>query len=93
MVLAAPAVLAVTPIERRGFVSGAIFAGVGLGVVVSGTLMPVLLSAGGAYAAWMGLGALSLLATLIAWNGWPLQASSQMANGNGLARPVRKRRD
>ena len=85
MVLAAPAVLAATPVERRGFISGAIFAGVGLGVVISGTLMPFLLSAGGAYAAWIGLGALSLLATVIAWNGWPPQASSAMVNGNGLA--------
>ena len=48
--------------------------------------MPFLLSAGGAYAAWMGLGALSLLATVIAWNGWPQQASSAMINGNGSAR-------
>jgi len=85
MVLAAPAVLAATPVERRGFISGAIFAGVGLGVVVSGTLMPFLLSAGGAYAAWMGLAALSMLATLIAWNGWPPRASGPMINGNDSA--------
>ena len=89
MVLAAPAVLAATPAARRGFISGAIFAGVGLGVVVSGTLMPFLLRAGGAYAAWLGLAALSLLATVIAWSGWPSQASGLAINGNGAAQGPR----
>jgi MFS family permease len=75
IVLAAPAVLAATPRERRGLVGGAIFAGVGLGVVASGTFVPFLLDAGGPAGAWIGLGALSLLLSLAAWNGWPRQVT------------------
>ena len=70
-VLAAPAVLAGTPRERRGVVSGAIFAGVGLGIVASGTLVPFLLDAGGPLAVWIGLGVLAALLSLAAWSGWP----------------------
>lgn len=70
MVVAAPTVLAhVTP-SRRGIVSGAIFAGLGLGIAASGTLVPLLLRQGLAQT-WIGLGVLSLLLTALAWRGWP----------------------
>jgi len=83
IVLAAPTVLAATPPERRGMIGGAIFAGVGLGVVASGTLMPYLLDIGGPEGAWLGLGALSLLLTLAAWTGWP-QAAAVTDAGAGV---------
>lgn len=70
MVLAAPAVLAHVPAARRGLLGGFIFMGVGLGVVASGSLVPLLL-ASGLRAAWFGLGGLSLALTLLAWGGWP----------------------
>ena len=70
MVLAAPSVLVHVPPGRRGIVGGVIFMGVGLGIVASGSLVPLLL-AEGLRAAWLGLGALSLLLTLLAWGGWP----------------------
>ncbi len=70
MVLAAPTVLPHVPHQRRGVASGAIFAGVGLGIAASGTLVPLLLRQGLALT-WCGLGALSLLLTLVAWGGWP----------------------
>lgn len=70
MVLAAPTVLPHVPHRRRGVASGAIFAGVGLGIAASGTLVPLLLR-GGLADAWYGLGALSLVLTLVAWAGWP----------------------
>jgi predicted MFS family arabinose efflux permease len=70
MVLAAPTVLAHVSQRRRGVASGAVFAGVGLGIVASGTLVPLLLREGLAQA-WYGLGALSLLLTVVAWAGWP----------------------
>jgi predicted MFS family arabinose efflux permease len=74
MVLAALAVLPHVPSSRRGLAGGAIFTGVGLGVVASGTLVPVLLNLGLA-STWEALGVLSLALTLLAWAGWPKEIS------------------
>ena len=74
MVLAAPTVLPhITP-SRRGLASGVIFMGVGLGIAASGSLVPLLLREG-LKEAWLGLGALSLVLTLLAWSGWPRQGA------------------
>jgi predicted MFS family arabinose efflux permease len=70
MVLAAPTVLPHVPPARRGLAGGAIFTGVGLGIMASGTVVPLLLQAG-LVETWCGLGALSLLLTALAWGGWP----------------------
>jgi predicted MFS family arabinose efflux permease len=70
MVLAAPTVLPSISPSRRGLAGGAIFMGVGAGIVASGTLVPLLLQLG-LSAAWFGLGALSLLLMVIGWGGWP----------------------
>ena len=70
MVLAATVVLPHASRSRRGFVGGVIFAGVGLGIAISGTLVPLLLRQGLAQS-WVGLGVLSGLLTLISWANWP----------------------
>jgi predicted MFS family arabinose efflux permease len=70
MVLAAPTVLPSISASRRGLAGGAIFMGVGAGIVASGTLVPLLLQLS-VRAAWFGLGALSLLLMVIGWSGWP----------------------
>lgn len=70
MVLGPPNALALVPPERRGFMGGVIFTGVGLGIAGSGLLMPWLL-AGGVRAAWLGLGVLTLLLAAAAWRGFP----------------------
>ncbi|MBN8950722.1 MULTISPECIES: YbfB/YjiJ family MFS transporter [unclassified Rhizobium] len=70
MVLAAPAVLPLIASARRGLAGGVIFMGIGAGVALSGTLVPLLLQQG-LRETWFGLGALSLLLTIIAWSGWP----------------------
>lgn len=70
MVLAATLVLPHVPPARRGLAGGAIFMGVGLGIAASGTLVPRLLPLG-LPQVWGGLGALSLVLTLVAWSGWP----------------------
>lgn len=79
MVLAAPTVLAhVTP-QQRGLASGMIFAGIGLGIAASGTLVPLLLRQG-VGAAWVGLAVLSLVLTVLAWHGWPANAPAAAAS-------------
>jgi predicted MFS family arabinose efflux permease len=73
MVLAASLVLPHISPTRRGIVGGVIFAGVGLGVAASGTLVPLLLQQG-LRESWYGLGVLSGLLTLVSWTSWPREA-------------------
>ncbi len=70
MVLAASTILPHTAANKRGLVGGVIFAGIGLGVAASGTLVPLLLQQG-LMQAWIGLGALSAMLTLASWKAWP----------------------
>ncbi|WP_233851979.1 YbfB/YjiJ family MFS transporter [Paraburkholderia sp. HD33-4] len=74
MVLAAPTILAHVPAARRGFASGGIFTGIGLGIAASGTIVPILLRQG-LTTTWLGLAAVSLLLSAVAWNGWPEHAA------------------
>jgi len=70
MILAAPTILPHVRHSRHGVVGGAIFMGVGLGIVASGTLVPMLVRIG-LVQAWLGLGALATLSTASGWSGWP----------------------
>ena len=79
MVLAASLVLPHTSPARRGIVGGVIFAGVGLGVAASGTLVPLLLQQG-LRESWYGLGVLSGLLTLVSWTSWPRQSAPAHAH-------------
>lgn len=72
MVLGAPSILAHVPPARRGLVSGVIFAGIGLGVVASASLVPLLLRMG-LQQTWLGLGVVSLALTGLGWRGWPAE--------------------
>jgi predicted MFS family arabinose efflux permease len=80
MVLAAPAVLAHVPPERRGIVSGAIFAGLGAGVAISGTLVPLLLRLG-LVETWCGLGLFSAILAATAWTGFPADVAAAAGAG------------
>jgi predicted MFS family arabinose efflux permease len=70
MALAAPTVLPHVPPARRGVAGGVIFTGVGLGIAASGTVVPLLLR-WGLVQTWCGLGAIAVVLTALAWNGWP----------------------
>ncbi|MGZ9720482.1 YbfB/YjiJ family MFS transporter [Rhizobium miluonense] len=78
MVLAAPTVLPLVAPSRRGLAGGVIFMGIGAGVALSGTLVPLLLQQG-LRETWLGLVALSLLLTAIAWTGWPRDGAASPA--------------
>ena len=84
MVLAAPTVLPHVPPARRGLAGGAICTGVGLGIMASGTVVPLLLQAG-LVVTWCGLGVLSMLLTGLAWSSWP-PAESATATPTAAAR-------
>lgn len=62
MVLVPPSILRQLPTERWGFATGGVFAGIGLGIAISGILIPQLALLG-ATAAWLGLAIPSLLLT------------------------------
>lgn len=88
MVLAAPTVLPFVPDSKRGLAAGLVFTGVGSGMVLSGTLVPALVSFGPAIT-WCVLGLLSLIATAWAWNWWPSETPVQASpsiRGNGTSR-------
>jgi predicted MFS family arabinose efflux permease len=87
MVLAAPTILPHVPPARRGLAGGAIFTGVGIGIALSGTLVPLLLHAGLAET-WCGLGALALVLTLVAWNGWPADTARPAKNAGRAGTPA-----
>ncbi|VVE12903.1 major facilitator superfamily protein [Pandoraea iniqua] len=89
MVLAAPTVLGHVPPSRRGIVSGAIFAGIGLGIAASGTLVPLLLRQGLSQT-WIGLGIVSLALSVVGWRGWPsgTPAVAVAANAHAHRRPA-----
>jgi predicted MFS family arabinose efflux permease len=70
MVLAAPSVLPLMPARHRGLAGGLIFLGIGIGVVFSGTVLPVLLRQGVA-SAWLVLALVGACLTIFAWIALP----------------------
>ena len=87
MVLVAQTILPTVAPARRGLASGAIFMGIGAGIVASGTLVPLLLDLGLA-ATWLGLAALSALLTVLTWRAWPAHAHAAPAGNGRQAMPA-----
>lgn len=73
MVLGPSTVLLSVPAPWRGQAGGMIFAGVGVGIAASGSLVPLLMRLG-LVETWVALGALSLLLALVTWRSWPAGA-------------------
>ncbi len=92
MVIAPPAIIAFAPRNRRGRVGGILFTGVGLGITLSGTLVPWLVQFG-LRETWLSFGAASALLTAAAWKGFPgppsrTSAPSPVAASAGPAPPA-----
>jgi len=106
MVLPGPLVLPRHGPAVRLLASSIVFSGVGLGPVLSGILVPALIAGlglrlvhgeeilpsafRGVEGAWLGLGALCLLLTLLSWRRWPTEApaASDQAATEGSGRTV-----
>ncbi|MDF1587391.1 YbfB/YjiJ family MFS transporter [Marinimicrococcus flavescens] len=81
-VVAAPAALARIAGERRARAAGIVFTGAGIGIVGSGTLVPVLVAQGGVTLSWLGIAAVAGLLTLLSWRNWspsPLRGTAPAA--------------
>lgn len=70
MILAGPAVQAAVGARMRSVAGGAMFTGVGLGIVASAVIVPALLPLG-LTAAWLALAAATLLLAAVAFPFWP----------------------
>ena len=75
--------------SRRPLLNGAVFAGVGAGIAVAGTICLVLMRSGAAAApAWLALGALSLVATGVIW---PVLETGDRTRNTGPRSATRQR--
>lgn len=70
MVVASPTVLAYIAPERRGVIGQMSLYGLALGVLIAGTLVPLLLKQGPT-TVWLGVGGICLLITALTWRLWP----------------------
>ncbi|ARP38408.1 YbfB/YjiJ family MFS transporter [Vibrio syngnathi] len=73
MVLAPPVITSLHPQEMKARISGVVFSGIGLGAMISGTIIPLLIYQS-VESAWLGMGAIAFLATVLTWNTWALEA-------------------
>ena len=70
IVLVAATFLPHVPAHRKGVASGLIFAGLGLGIAATGTLVPFLLRFG-LRATWIWLAVFAAALTVLTWTSWP----------------------
>jgi predicted MFS family arabinose efflux permease len=70
MVVVAGTVLPNIPEHRRGAAAGCVFLGVGLGIALSGTIVPLLLQYS-LRVTWLGIGGISAALTAATWLAWP----------------------
>ncbi|ROO74383.1 YbfB/YjiJ family MFS transporter [Vibrio crassostreae] len=73
MVLAPPMIASLHPQEMKARISGVVFSGIGLGAMLSGTIIPLLIYQS-VESAWLGVGAIAFLATVLTWKTWSLEA-------------------
>lgn len=87
LVTAAPFILPYVPEHRRGLVSGMIFVGPAIGVILGGLAVPALLAEGLGFT-WMALGVACLAVTAMGWSGWPPAPAEQAAGAASAASPA-----
>ncbi|WP_076587096.1 YbfB/YjiJ family MFS transporter [Vibrio ostreicida] len=75
MVVAPPVIVRKYRPEVKARISGVVFSGIGLGAMLSGTLIPLLIYFS-VMSAWIGMGAIALATTILTWNAWETQPST-----------------
>lgn len=70
MVLTAPTLFKYTSKEKKGLIGGFIFSGVGIGIALSGTIIPLLVN-NGLSVTWFAYAVTAIVLILVTWNGWP----------------------
>jgi len=85
-VLAAPVVIAHTPPALRGRTAGIVFTGVGLGMAISGTIVPVL-AREGLMTVWLSLAGAAGLMTTYLWFAVPNQPTQTLVLAAEMHRP------
>lgn len=76
IILAPPMIVKMHRPEIKNKISGVIFSGIGLGVLLSGTLVPLLIFYS-VVSVWVGIGAIALVATLLTWNAWHPETTNE----------------
>jgi MFS family permease len=76
MVITAPTIFKHTAPERKGLVGGVIFSGVGIGIALAGTLIPLIVSHG-LETTWLAFAAIAFILTLLIWKGWPVGSNEK----------------
>lgn len=79
MVVAPPVIVRKFSSDVKTRVSGVIFSGIGIGAMLSGTLIPILIYFS-LISAWIGMGVIALVTTMLTWNAWKTQHSSSKAH-------------
>lgn len=89
MVTAVPTILARTQVRGLARVNGVVFTGVGAGIAVAGTIIPILARRSLAQA-WMSIGITGLILTILTWTYWRDTGNTWVQpNKENTVRPVR----
>ncbi|SFN21810.1 Uncharacterised MFS-type transporter YbfB [Variovorax sp. OV329] len=88
MVLVSSLVLPRVPSAQKGLASGAIFLGIGIGIIVSGTLVPVMLRVS-LQATWLAVGFVAMVLTVASWRAWPNENGATNSGAPAAPRPLR----
>lgn len=78
MVLAPPVVVRKFDASVKSRISGIVFSGIGLGAMLSGSLIPLLIYFS-IMSAWIGMGLIALITTVLTWHAWESEISTQSA--------------
>jgi len=70
MVVTAPTIFKHTAVNRKGLIGGIIFSGVGIGIALAGTIIPLLIKQG-LQITWFTFGGISFVLMMLVWKGWP----------------------